>query len=83
MKDSRNWTDKEVIKAFVRMLKTIVMWVVWLIISLYFGVEQGFAFFDDPQIKTWIHILFFAWVIIMIPLLIWVTFKKIWKVKKL
>jgi len=79
MGKSDNWTDKEVVIAFTRMLRTVVMWVPFLMITLYFAVVKDLVFFDDPDIPTWMHILFFAWIIIMLPLLAWITFKKIWK----
>ncbi|HLR37342.1 MAG TPA: hypothetical protein VK084_04795 [Chitinophagaceae bacterium] len=81
MKESDNWSDKEVVEAFVHMLKTIILWVIWLVISLFFGVQKGWAYFNSPIVTTWEHILFFAWIVIMLPIVIRITFK-IWKPKK-
>ncbi len=74
-----NWTDREVIVAFTRMLRTVILWVPWLIITLYFAVAKDLIFFDRPDIPAWMHVLFFAWLIITLPLVVWITLKKIWK----
>ncbi len=79
MEDRDNWSDKEVIAAFTRMLRTVIMWVPWFGITLYFAVAKDWAFFDRPDIPTWAHILFFAWLVVTLPLLAWLTLKKIWK----
>lgn len=80
MKDPNNWTDKEIISAFFKMVRTVILWVSWLIITLFCAVSKDLAFFDNPGIPLWAHVLFYAWVIITLPLIIWVTGKKIWNV---
>ena len=79
MENSDNWTDKEVIIAFTRMLRTVILWVPWLGVTLYAAVAKDLAFFDRPDIPLWLHVLFFVWLVISLPALVWVTLKKIWK----
>lgn len=80
MSDSNNWSDKEIISAFFKMLRTVVIWVIWLVFTLFWAVSKDLAFFDDPHIPLWAHILFFAWVIITLPLIVWITGRKIWHI---
>lgn len=73
------WSDKEVVIAFTRMLRTILLIVPFVLITLYFAVNRNLVFFDDPEIPMWHHILFFALIIILLPLLRWFILKRIWK----
>lgn len=80
MRNPENWSDNEVISDFFKMVRTVIMWVFWLFFTLYWAVFQDLAFFDKPHVPMWEHILFFAWVVITLPLLIWITLKKIWHI---
>lgn len=76
-----NWSDKDIAAAFFKMAITLGMWISWLIFTLFWGIGRDWAFFDNAHIVTWQHGLFYAWVICTLPVLIWITKAKIWKIK--
>ena len=79
MEHEDNWTDKDIAEAFFRMLRTIVIWVGWMI-TIFWGIRKDLAFFDNPRVPGWEHVLFFVWLAATLPLLVWLTLRKIWHV---
>jgi hypothetical protein len=80
MGQNDNWTDREIIASFFKMVYTVVLWVAWLIFSIFLGIVKDWAFFDDPHIGLWQHIVFYLWLVCTLPLLVWVTVVRIWKI---
>lgn len=82
MSHNDQWSDKEIREAFAKMVMTLGLWVFWLMISIFWGIAKDWAFFDSQYVHTWQHIVFFAWLVCTLPVVIWVTRTKIWKIKK-
>lgn len=79
MSQNDNWSDKEIIASFFKMVYTVALWVSWLVFTIYWGIAKDWAFFDNPHIHAWQHIVFFIWLVCTLPLWIWITLVKIWK----
>lgn len=77
------WSEKELKAAFFKMVYTLGLWILFMMITIFLGVGKDWAFFDSARIHAWQHIVFFAWLIIVIPVILWVTIKKIWKLDAL
>jgi hypothetical protein len=78
-----HWSEKELREAFFKMVYTLGMWIFFMMVTIFLGVGKDWAFFDSSRVHAWQHILFFAWLIITIPLISWVTIVKIWKIDAL
>lgn len=76
------WTDKEVKEAFLKMVVSIALWVVWFLFTVFWGLIKDFAFFDDPHIAWWQHALFYLWFASTLPVVVWITLVKIWRIKR-
>jgi hypothetical protein len=78
---SRNddWNDKDIVSAFFKMVYTLGLWIFWLMFTIYWGIARDWAFFDHSGVPIWQHIVFFVWLTGTLPLIIWVTRTKIWK----
>ncbi|MGH2642560.1 MAG: hypothetical protein ACRDE2_01305 [Chitinophagaceae bacterium] len=77
------WSEKELKDAFFKMVYTLGLWIIFMMITIFIGVGKDWAFFDSSRIHAWQHILFFTWLVIVVPILIWVTVVKIWKIDAL
>lgn len=47
-------------------------------ITILVGAGKDWAFFDKG-IHPWQHIVFYAWFVLTLPVVIWLTVRKIWK----
>jgi hypothetical protein len=80
MSSNDNWSDKEIIASFFKMVYTVALWVAWLVFTIFWGIAKDWAFFYNANIHGWQHIVFFTWFAVTLPLLIWITVVKIWKI---
>jgi hypothetical protein len=74
-----DWSDKDVTAAFLKMVLTLALWVFWMIFNIFWGIVKDLAFFDNALIPLWEHIVFFIWLVGTLPVMIWLTVVKIWK----
>jgi hypothetical protein len=77
------WSEKELKEAFFKMVYTLGLWISFMMVTIFLGVGKDWGFFDSTHVHAWQHILFFAWLVIVIPILLWVTIIKIWKLDAL
>jgi hypothetical protein len=78
MSHNDQWSDREIRAAFFKMAATLGLWVTWLMITILVGAGKDWAFFDKG-IQPWQHIAFYAWFVLTLPVVIWLTVRKIWK----
>lgn len=78
MSHNDQWSDQEIRAAFFKMAATLGLWVTWLMITLLWGIGKDWAFFDRG-IALWQHLVFYGWVIVTFPVVVWITITRIWK----
>lgn len=74
-------TDKELLIMFSRIARSVLLWLFWLLLNAYWGIAKDYAFFDNPSIHGTGHLLFYAWFLGSMVLMIWITVRLIWKHK--
>jgi hypothetical protein len=67
--------DPEVAKYFRKILRSLTAGLMWLFISITLGIYFELA--HSNRFSSWVHILFFAWLILSLVLLLWYLYR-IW-----
>ncbi|TAL46964.1 MAG: hypothetical protein EPN92_05315 [Chitinophagaceae bacterium] len=68
--------DPEVAKYFKKILNSLFAGLLWLLLNITGGIYYGFAFNEDGL--TIVNVLFYAWLIISLALLLWFYYR-VWR----
>ncbi len=77
MDGPRDSFDPELKKQFAKIVISLFAGMVFLILNTILGVLLDLAFWDNPRIPFWLHILFYLWFFFSMYLL-FRYLKKLW-----
>jgi len=65
--------DPEVTKYFRKILNSLFAFLMWLFINVTAGIYFGLAFSENYS--SFVHVLFFIWLVISLGLLLWYLYR--------